>query len=201
MFTAAATSTAVDRFLTHGLEASERAIVERLYDLGERGLTVLEVGGGVGDLHVGLLDRGVATSAINVELTPTWEAAASRLLADRHLTDRVTRHLGDFVGLAPSLPHVDAVVLHRVVCCYPDWKGLLDTAAGRARRLVVLTFPKGWTRPLMAVENLWHRVRGREFRAFVHSPEAMISELGARGLGAIADFGTPLWRTVMVSRG
>lgn len=42
---------------------------------GVRGATILEVGGGLGEIHVDLLRRGGA-SATNVELSGRWESAS-----------------------------------------------------------------------------------------------------------------------------
>jgi hypothetical protein len=50
------------------------------------GKTLLEVGGGIGAIEIELLKAGMAR-AINVELTPTYEAAARELLVEAGLTD------------------------------------------------------------------------------------------------------------------
>ena len=39
--------------------------------------------------------------------------------------------VGDFVSLASELDDADVVVLDRVVCCDPDYAGLLGRAAKR----------------------------------------------------------------------
>jgi protein-L-isoaspartate O-methyltransferase len=173
-----------------------------LTELGPKGMTVLEVGGGVGEIQVALLESGVAASAINIDLSPNWEGAARALLAERGLTDRVTRLTGDFVHEAAGLPKADAVILHQVVCCYPDWKAMLTAAASRANRFVVVTFPRPrlWFRAIATVENGFHRLRKRQFRAFIHPPEAMIRLLETSGYPLIADDEKPLWRTVIADR-
>jgi hypothetical protein len=170
-----------------------------LTELGPKGMTVLEVGGGVGEIQVALLESGAAASAINVELSPNWESAAHALLAERGLTDHVTRLNGDFVHEAPVLPKADAVILHRVVCCYPDWKAMLTAAASRSNRFVVVTFPRPrpWFRAIAAIENGYHRLRKRQFRAFIHPPESMIGLLSSADYPMVADSEGLLWRTVV----
>lgn len=200
MFTATAATAAAARFQGHGLGRTEQTVVDSLREHGPKGMSVLEVGGGVGDLQVALLEIGVARSTLNVELSPTWEQAAARLLADRGLVDRVTRVLGDFVELADELIAADAVVLHRVVCCYRDWPRLLSTAAAKANLFVVLTFPRPFTKPMMGLENLYHRIRRRRFRAFVHPPTAMVELLKSGGLSPVAEHRTVLWQTVICAR-
>ncbi len=165
-------------------------------------MSLLEVGGGVGDIQIALLENGVVSSAVNVDLSPNWEAAAEKLLAERGLTDKVTRRLGDFVDQAPDLPVADVVILHKVVCCYPDWQALLTAALSRANRYVALTFPRSrpWVRAVLAIENFSQRLRRRQFRAYVHPPEAMIGLLESSGYPLVADRSSPVWRTVLAER-
>ncbi len=200
MFTSEAADLVASRFQTKGLGPTERGIVELLRKHGQKGMTLLEVGGGVGDLQVALLESGVAQSAVNVELSPTWEAAATQLLSDRGLTDRVTRISGDFVEVGDGLAAADAVILHQVVCCYPDWKRLLGAAADKADRYLAVTFPRPFTKPLLVFENLYHRLRRRGFRAFVHSPDDMIGLLASVGLDQVARHRTWFWQTVLLAR-
>ncbi|MGH8958224.1 MAG: hypothetical protein ACRDVK_06075, partial [Acidimicrobiia bacterium] len=119
--------------------------------------------------------------ASNIELSSTWEAAANDLLRRRNLVDRVERLSGDFVDMAAGLPNFDVVVAHRVVCCYWDWKAMLDTAGRKADQFLILTFPRPWTKLLLALENFLHWARRRQFRAYVHSPTAMLALLFGAG--------------------
>jgi magnesium-protoporphyrin O-methyltransferase len=75
------------------------------------------------------------------------------------------------------------VVLHRVVCCYPDYERLLGAAAGRARRAIVFSHPRRnlASRGLIALENLAFRARRMDFRTFVHPPAAMADVCRDRG--------------------
>ena len=165
-------------------------------------MSLLEVGGGVGEIQVALLEKDAASSAINVDLSSNWEGEAADLLAERGLTERVTRLTGDFVERAPSLPHADAVILHRVVCCYPDWKAMLTAAVSRANRHIAITFPRPrpWFRAMLVIENGVHRLRRRGFRAFIHPPDAMIGFLNSSGFPMVADHRDFTWRTVVAER-
>ena len=165
-------------------------------------MSLLEVGGGAGEIQVTMLESGAAVNSTNVDLSQNWEAAALDLIAERGLTGRVTRITGDFVQQANQLPKADAVVLHRVVCCYPDWEGMLTAAASRANRFLVVTFPRSrpWFRAMIAVENFFNKLRRSTFRAFVHPPDAMIRLLAAKGLTAVADEEDLVWRTIVTAR-
>ena len=167
------------RYRRRGLGRTSRALVEFAGDVS--GATVLEVGGGVGAIELDLLAAG-ADRATNVELSGEYEAEAAALLAEHGLSDRVERRVADFVEESVE-PH-DVVVMHRVVCCYPDVDRLVGVAAGRARRRLLLTYPqeRPWTRAGMWAINLVLRTSGSSFRAFVHPFAAIVAAADGEGL-------------------
>jgi 16S rRNA G966 N2-methylase RsmD len=158
-------------------------MVEFLEERGIEGATVLEVGGGVGEIHIELLKRGAAR-AVNLELSPAYEAEATSLLREAGLEQRAERRLHDIAVDPEGVDVADVVVLHRVVCCYPDYERLLGAAAEHTRRLLVFSYPPRnvVSRLLIAVQNLVFRLLRREFRAFAHPPSAMLAVLEERGL-------------------
>ena len=199
MFTSRQARRTAASFRRNGLKGSARDLVQGIEGTATRGSSVLEVGGGVGQIQVALLESGVAGSAINVELSSSWEGAGAALLAERGLQDRVQRIQGDFVDRAATLPKADVVVLHRVVCCYPDWKAMLTAAIGRANEVVALTFPndRWWTRWGIRIGNLICRVSGRSFRGYVHPPGRMIGLLERSGFAVVSEVPGNIWRTLI----
>jgi len=170
------------RYRRRGLDRPARRIVEFLEQRGIQGATVLEVGGGVGEIQVELLRRGAAR-ATNLELSPAYEAEAGELLRAAGLQGRAERRLHDIAVDPDGVQPADVVVLHRVVCCYPDYQRLLSAAADHARRLLVFSYPPYHAgRLLFAVQNLVFRLRRKQFRVFAHPPARMLAVLGERGL-------------------
>jgi magnesium-protoporphyrin O-methyltransferase len=167
------------RYRKRGVRGTARDLVELAGDVA--GASILEVGGGVGAIEIELLDAGAAR-ATDVELSGEYEEEARKLLAERGLSGRVERRVGDFV-VEPVDPH-DVVVLHRVVCCYPDFDALVGASADRARRTLVLTYPQErWlTRAGLGAINLVMRLSGSEFRAFVHPVARIRATAVAHGL-------------------
>ena len=167
----------------HGLTPTARRIVDFADSNDLDGATVLEIGGGIGDIQVELLLRG-ASRTTNLELSGAYEVEAMRLLDEKGLRGRAARVVGVDVASSPAAADTaDIVILNRVVCCYPDYEALLTAAAGHARRAVVFSHPRRtwFTRALLWADNLMYRVARNPFRGFVHPPESMIDVLVRHG--------------------
>ncbi|HUG06910.1 MAG TPA: methyltransferase domain-containing protein, partial [Candidatus Limnocylindria bacterium] len=140
------------------------------------GYTVLEVGGGIGEIHLDLLRDGAAR-VLNIELATRYESVASELIRERGVSDRVERRLGDFAREADGVPDADVVVMNRVVCCYPDADALVGAAADHARRYLVMTIPvdRWWMRWGIAAANAFLALRRNSFRGYVHPTRAVLA--------------------------
>jgi magnesium-protoporphyrin O-methyltransferase len=191
----------LDRYRKKGLDPMARAIRDELVRSDVAGKTVLEVGGGVGELHVELLKAG-AGGAVNVELSSGYERAATELLEDEGLAGAVQRRVGDFVVDAPDLDTADVVVMNRVVCCYPDMEGMMRAAAEKAGEKLALTFPRDrWSvRTAVTVGNWWLRVRSVDFQAYVHDPEGIVAVADAGGLRMAFADEDRVWRALVLER-
>lgn len=150
-------------------------MVAFLKRLGVEGATVLEIGGGVGELQIELVKAGAA-GAVNLELSPAYEDEAAKLLRDAGLAARVERRLHDIAAEPRAVPPADFVVLNRVVCCYPDPERLLGAAVEHARRALVFSYPprNAVSRSIVGLENLFFRLKRLQFRTFAHPPQILL---------------------------
>jgi Methyltransferase domain len=189
------------RYRKRGLGKTERRMVGYLEETGLEGASVLEVGGGIGELHVELLKRGAAR-AVNLELSGAYDQEAIRLLADYQLVGRVERRLHDIAADPAAVEPADVVVLNRVVCCYPDYERLLGAAAAHAGRALVFSFPRrnAVSRAIVTVQNAVFRLTRQEFRVFTHPPEAMLAVLREHGLTQRFAHDGAVWRVAGVLR-
>ena len=176
-------------------------MVEFLESRGVEGATVLEIGSGVGEIQIELLKRGAARS-VNLELSPAYDEEAKRLLREAALEDRAERRLHDIAAEPDGVEPADIVVLHRVVCCYPDYERLLGAAAQRARHLLVFSYPPRnvVSRLFVGAANVAFRLLRREYRSFAHPPSAMLGLLGERGLQRTFSHHTPVWQVAGLER-
>jgi SAM-dependent methyltransferase len=163
--------------------------------------TLLDIGCGIGALTLGMLKAGVQ-HAMCVDLSQASLAATAEEAERQGVADRIDRAVGDFVAVAKTLPSADLVALDRVVCCYPSYAPLLEHAADHSRRLVALSYPKDrwWIHLALWGENAWRRLRGNQFRAFVHPPAAMAELLLRRGFTRVRAASTWTWQIEVYAR-
>ena len=162
------------QYRRRGLDRTARRMVAFLERHDVKGASVLEIGGGVGAVQVELLRRGAARST-NLELVGAYDADAAALAEEAGVADRVSRRRLDLAASPDDVEPHDIVVLHRVVCCYPESERLLEAASGHATRLLVYSHPPRTlvSRAMTATENLLFRIRRTPFRTYLHDPAAM----------------------------
>ena len=168
---------------------------------GVEGLTVLDIGAGVGAVHHALLAAGAA-SAIDVDASGPYLEAARAEADRRGLADRVSYHKGDAVAIVPDLPAADLVALDRVVCCYPHMEALVRVAADKTRRRLGMVLPRddAWIRAGVAFSNRWSAFRGDPFRVHVHRTTAVLGVARAAGLAPVAIHRGRFWQTLILER-
>jgi 2-polyprenyl-3-methyl-5-hydroxy-6-metoxy-1,4-benzoquinol methylase len=171
------------RYRKRGLDKTAARMVGFLAARGIDGASVLEVGGGIGDIQIELLKRGAART-VNLELSPGYDDEAATLLRENGFEGKAERRIHDIAAEPSAVEPADVVVLHRVVCCYPDYERLLEAAAEHARRLLVFSYPPRnvVSRLVVATENLAFRLLRKEYRSFAHPTSAMIGVLRDHGL-------------------
>lgn len=180
---------------------ASKALADALSRPSVAGLTVLDIGGGVGAIHHLLLERGAA-SATDVDASSGYLASAREEAASRGLTDRITFHHGDFVALAREIEPADLVALDRVGCCYPDIDALIGRAAEHTRRRMAVTLPPDLliARGVIRVLNLWEWVTRSDLRIYGHSHERVRAAAIAAGLVPISSTAVGSWRLLVFER-
>jgi 2-polyprenyl-3-methyl-5-hydroxy-6-metoxy-1,4-benzoquinol methylase len=189
------------RYCKRGLDPTAHAMVEFLQATGVEGASVLEIGGGIGELEVELLQAGAAR-AQNLELSSAYQEPACALAAQAGIQGQIDWRIHDLAQDPGAVASADLVVLHRVVCCYPDYQRLLGAAADHARRAPVFSYPprNPLSRAFYVVFNLVMRLTGSSFRGFAHPPGAMLAVLEDHGLRATYQRRSRIWQVAGLER-
>jgi SAM-dependent methyltransferase len=191
----------LERWRAGRLNPATRELIDVLRSQGVDGARVLDIGAGVGAVHVSLIEAGAA-GAIDVDGSRNYLATARAEAERRGLGGLVDYRYGDVVAVAAELPAVDIVTLDSAICCYPDLEPML-TAATRARPLIVgITYPRDvwWMRAFMRAYNLGARLRRRPGRYFVHRHRQLERWMADAGYRNVHEGGIRPWRVVVYRR-
>jgi hypothetical protein len=190
-----------NRYRKRGLDPTAQTMVQFLRQLGIEGATVLEIGGGVGEIQVELLQLGAAR-AQNLELSGAYQQPARTLAAQAGVQERLDWRIHDLAQDPGAVAPADLVVLHRVVCCYPDYDRLLAAAADHARRALVFSYPprNPLSHAFYGVFNLVMRLTRSSFRGFAHPPAAMLAVLEDHGLRPTYQRRSRIWQVAGLER-
>src|SRR5215211_1530448 len=190
-----------NRYRKRGLDTTAQKAVEFLQQVGVQGASVLEIGGGVGEIQIELLKLGAAR-AQNLELSPAYEQQARTLAGQAGVQGRLDWRIHDLAEDPGAVAPADLVVLHRVVCCYPDYQRLLAAAADHARRALVFSYPPRnlLSRAFYGVFNLVMRLTGSDFRGFAHPPGAMLAVLEDHGFRRTYGHPSRIWQVAGLER-
>lgn len=163
---------ALRRYLRNGLGGGDAPqIADWAAESGLDGVTVTEVGGGIGQIQAELVRRGAAHGTV-VEVVADYENAARELAAATGIADRTSFVLADIVETPDAVKPADIVVLRRVVCCTPLGPLVLGAAAGRAQRTLLASYPRdrAGVRVVAHLQNGLLALMRKRFRVFVHPP-------------------------------
>jgi magnesium-protoporphyrin O-methyltransferase len=189
------------RWRDGNLHLATRELIDVVRGQGVEGARVLDIGAGVGAVHLSLLEAGAA-EAVDVDASREYLATARSEAERRGLGDRVQYRYGDIVELVGELPPAEIVTLDSVICCYPYLEPLL-TAATRSRpRLVGITYPRDvwWMRAYMRLFNLAHSIRRRPGAYFIHRHVQVGGWMAGNGYENVHEGGTREWRVVLYRR-
>jgi magnesium-protoporphyrin O-methyltransferase len=180
------------------LNPATRELIEVVRRAGVVGARVLDIGAGVGAVHLSLLEAGAA-SAIDVDASREYLAVARAEAERRGLEGRVEYRYGDVVELADGLPPVDIVTLDSAICCYPYLEPMLAAASRSRPRLVGITYPRDvwWMRAFMRFYNLVQTLRRSPARYFIHRHGQVERWMAAHGYRNIHEGGIRVWRVVL----
>ena len=175
--------------------ATQELIDELARDIELEGASVIDIGAGIGAVHLELLRRGAAR-AVDIDGSSAYLGAARGEAERLGVVDRVQHVLGDATVVGPGVEPAELVALDRVICCFGDLQGLLGVATALASRRLGLVYPKDrwWSRAIAAVGNPLLFARRGGFRFRVHRQAAISAALREAGFAPLAARDGRLWR-------
>lgn len=159
-----------------------KLILNAIRSLKLKNTDLLDIGGGIGVIHHELLED-VAAKATHVDASSAYLKVAREEAKRRGHEQRVNFIHADFTDVEKDIPEADVVTLDRVVCCYPNFRGLLQAAAKHSRRAIAITYPREiwYLKIALKVMNFFQSLGKDPFRVFLHPISEMDSLLRGEG--------------------
>ena len=171
-------------YIRKGPSKSTRMLVDTIRDQGVDGLSLMDIGGGVGAIQHELKRAGVERVTA-VDASSAYLEIAQKEAARQGYADAASYHFGDFVDLAPQLEPADIVTLDKVICCYHQMEQLVQSSVALTRKFYGVIFPVDawWAKFASKVFNLFLSLTSNPYRAFIHPTreiEAIVRQHGFR---------------------
>jgi len=166
-----------------GAAPATRLLIEVLQAESIEGMTLLDIGGGIGAIQHALVPAGVS-HALDVDASATYLTAAREEAERRGLAERIHFVHGNFVELASAIPPADLVTLDRVICCFNDMPALVSLSAARAQKLYGVVIPLDtWYRRLFnRVGNVLLAIARLPIHFYVYRADAIDAVVRDQGL-------------------
>jgi len=197
-FTEAEAKSQLRDYRRKGPPKQTKLLLDAIRSLNLKQADLIDIGGGIGIIHHELLND-VASQATHVDASSAYVRLAKEEVSRRGHTDRVNFVHADFTEIANELPPADIVTLDRVVCCYPDFRKLLKTAADHSRKALALTYPREtwYMRFGFKAINFFQGLRRDPFRVFLHPVSEMRSLLQREGFREVSIQRLSVWEIAL----
>ena len=189
------------RFRKGKLENVQKYLLEGVRKEPIQSSEILDIGCGIGSLHLTLLKEGAA-KATGVDIAEGMISQAQKFSERLGLNEKTEYVLGDFVELAEQVRSADITLLDKVVCCYEHVDKLVKESAEKTRRVYALSHPRQ-SFPVKFVFQT-HIFLSKLFRAkfhpFWHDWQDVRELITAQGFKLIYENSTIVWQVAVYRR-
>lgn len=201
MFDQKKAKTDLNDYLKKGVKKSSRPLINATLDLPLSGKTLLDIGGGIGAISFELFKKGIKKSThidISKAYIQTFVSEARR----RSMEDKIIAKQGDFLALADQVESADIVTLDKVICCYGDYEGLVQTSISKANCWYAYTVPRSvwWVKLVNYVDQFIQKFRKIPFKMFIHPTKSIEEMVKKAGFKKIKQFYQREWLIVLFER-
>ncbi len=149
--------------------------------------TLLDIGGGIGALAWWFLEKnGARTTA--VEASSAYLELAEKYATEQGWEAKARFIFGDFAGMHNDVPVADFVTLDKVVCCYPEYRSILQASCQKANGYLALSYPMdGFLSRIVAFfAGLKTRLKADDFKPYIHPVVKMRQLIKEQGFERVA---------------
>lgn len=188
-------------FQKRGLRREQKHLVAGIQRHGVNGAEILEIGCGVGGLHLSLLKAGAA-KATGFDISRKMIATARQLAAEMGLQERTQYWHGDFTAMHEKAPMADVTVLDKVLCCYENAPELIVRSTAKTRRLYAVSYPRqnAFVKFMFRSAKYFLKLFRQSFHPYYHEPRVLQQWITAAGFEKVYENETMIWLVQVFDR-
>ena len=147
-----------------------KKLIQAISSYDKKGKTLLDIGGGIGAIAWHFHENG-ASGTTDVDASSGYLQVAEEYAQTKGWESSSQFKQGDITDVAHELLEFDFVTMDKVVCCYPDYQSILESALSKSNKVVALTFPFGGpiANILRWIGSIYLSFKKNPFRPYVHS--------------------------------
>ena len=157
------------QYIKKGPSRVTAKIIQQLTNQTIEGKSLIDVGGGIGALQWWFLQMGGAQTTA-IDASSGYLKQAEEHAAENAWGARAHFIFGDYTVVHTQMGRADYITLDKVVCCYPDFKEIIETSCQKARTHVALSYPIDGiiSRVISWFGALFAKLKSNSFRPYVH---------------------------------
>ncbi len=173
-------------------------LLDAIHKKGIIGMDFLDIGSGIGAIQNDLIKEGVSNGT-NIEASEAYFEVAKEEAIHNGMAEKVNFRHVDFTTIASDSDSADIVTLDKVICCYDDMPELVGLSSRLTRKIYRVIYPRDvwWVKIVLPILNLYPRIKGSSYRAFIHPTKKVEEIILKNGLKPFYYARTFIWQVVV----
>ncbi|MCP4461155.1 MAG: class I SAM-dependent methyltransferase [Cytophagales bacterium] len=169
LFNLKAAKKELKKYRKSGAGKPTQALIDSLNASESKGQTLLDIGGGIGAIQWDFLQNG-GKQTTDMDYSDGYLEVAKSYAKENGWSDQTVFRQGDFLEEEDSIENHDYVTLDKVICCYPDYHGLLTKALNKTNHTIGMVYPMGGSiaKFVAFFVILFLKLSGNSFRPYIH---------------------------------
>lgn len=151
------------------------------------GKSMVDIGGGIGALQWWFLENG-GNKTVDIDASSGYLKQAENHAISKGWESNAQFLLGDCLDVYPQIKYADFITLDKVVCCYPNYKEILEASCDKATEAVSLSYPMDGfiSDAIRKLGDILMSFRDNPFRPFIHSVTDIRTVFEQKGFKRVA---------------
>jgi len=150
-------------YLKKGPSRVTAKIIQQLENQRVEGKSMVDVGGGIGAIQWWFIQKG-GNKTTDIDASTGYLKQAQNHASEKGWKDKTQFLLGDCTDVYKEIDDPDFITLDKVVCCYPNYKEILELTCEKSTGHVSLSYP------MDGIISQAIRGLGAIFFMFIHNP-------------------------------